>query len=120
MVNRFNKRVVQDTSDEIVNIRPVREYLLVEIEQKKDEFHIPEGAIIYVPPSVDHQRMVAFGKIARLGTGVLNTKTAEYDPFPEEIEVGANAVFGKFAGTEVRVNGREYRLMRVTEIIAVY
>jgi chaperonin GroES len=117
MVSRFNKKVVQDT---VGSIHPKQDRLLVEVEIVASEFHIPKGAIIYVPPSTDHQRMVAFGKIITLGDGILNKKTGEYGPFPDEIKEGMNAVFGKFAGAEIRLDGVEHRILRLSEIIAVY
>lgn len=90
------------------------------MEPKDTEFTIPEGATIFLPPSHDHQRMVGFGKIITLGDGVLNLKTGEWGPFPSQIKEGVNAVFGKFAGTEIRIHGVEHRIMRLAEIIAVY
>lgn len=120
MVARFNRKVVQDT---VGKIRPYGDRLLVEIIPVRSEFTIPKGFTIYLPPSAapetEHQRMVAWGIIRGLGNGRFNKKTGGYDPFPKEIQPGVEAIFGKFAGTEVKIEGVEHRLMRLVEILAV-
>lgn len=116
MVSRFNRKVVEDT---VGKIKPYADRLLIEMIPVEADFHIPKGFTIYVPPSTEHQRMIARGTIRALGQGRLNPKTGEYKPFPDEIKLGVDVIFGKFAGTELRIEGLEHRLMRLAEILAV-
>ena len=51
------------------------------------------------------------GKVVAVGSG----KKDE----PMELKVGDNVLYGKYAGTEINVDGKDYLMMRQSDILAV-
>lgn len=51
------------------------------------------------------------GKIIAVGNG----KKDE----PMTVKVGDNVLYGKYAGTEINVNGKDYLIMRESDIFAI-
>ena len=51
------------------------------------------------------------GKIVAVGSG----KKDE----PMTVKVGDNVLYGKYAGTEITVDGKEYLIMRESDILAI-
>jgi len=56
------------------------------------------------------------GEILAVGNGSTNDKG---DTRPMSVKVGDNVLFGKYAGTEVEVDGEELLVMSEGDIIAV-
>lgn len=56
------------------------------------------------------------GVITSLGTGRLlkNGSRAEF-----AVKKGDEVLFGKYSGTDIKVNGEEYKIMRESEILAL-
>ena len=57
-----------------------------------------------------HGKVVAVGKGKILENGNVR---------PLDIKVGDNILFGKYSGTEVKVDGEEYLVMREEDVMAV-
>ena len=55
-------------------------------------------------------------KILAVGAGRL---TDEGKRLPLDVKVGDTILYGKYAGTEVKWNGEDLRILRETEILAV-
>ena len=51
------------------------------------------------------------GKVVAVGSG----KKDE----PVTVKVGDNVLYGKYAGTEINIDGKEYLIMRESDIFAV-
>lgn len=58
------------------------------------------------------------GLIVMIGPGSLNEKTGELEV--PEFEVGEKILFGKFAGTDVKVHGVEYKVLTPKDVLAVF
>jgi chaperonin GroES len=56
------------------------------------------------------------GEIVAAGNG---KKTEEGKVLPLDVKVGDIVLFGKYAGTEVKVDGEEYLMMREDDLLAV-
>ncbi|MEZ6185308.1 MAG: co-chaperone GroES [Planctomycetota bacterium] len=56
------------------------------------------------------------GEVISVGTGKLldNGKRAELS-----VKKGDRVLFGKYAGTEIKIDGKEHQIMRESEILAV-
>lgn len=56
------------------------------------------------------------GEVVSVGTGKLldNGKRAELS-----VKKGDRVLFGKYAGTEIKIGGKEHQIMRESEILAV-
>ena len=56
------------------------------------------------------------GKIVAAGNG---KKTEDGKVLPLDVKIGDIVLFGKYAGTEVKVDGEDYLMMREDDILAV-
>ena len=69
---------------------------------------------IYLPDSAQEKPMI--GKIAAVGTGkVLDNGKV----IPLEVKVGDKVLYGKYSGTEVKIDGAEHLVMREDDILAI-
>jgi chaperonin GroES len=56
------------------------------------------------------------GKVIAVGPGA---KTEDGKIIPMDVKVGDRVLFGKWSGTEVKVNGKEYSIMKESDIMGV-
>ena len=88
-----------------LNIKPLADRVIVEpaaAEQKTS------GGII-IPDTAKEKPQK--GKIVAVGNG----KKDE----PMTVKVGDNVLYGKYAGTEITVEGKEYLIMKESDIYAI-
>ncbi len=88
-----------------VNIKPLADRVLV--EPAAAEQTTASGIIIPDTAKEKPQK----GSIVAVGDG----KTDE----PITVKVGDTVLYGKYAGTEITVEGREYLIMRESDIFAI-
>lgn len=88
-----------------VNIKPLADRVLV--EPAKAEEKTASGIIIPDTAKEKPQK----GSIVAIGSG----KKDE----PLTVKVGDTVLYGKYAGTEISVDGKEYLIMRESDIFAV-
>jgi len=93
-----------------MNIRPLHDRVL--IKRMEEERTSPGGIVI--PDSATEKpikgEVVAAGKGKILESG---------DVRPMDIKVNDKVLFGKFSGTEIKIEGEEYLVMREEDIVAV-
>ena len=90
---------------ENLKIKPLADRVLVEAGQSEEK--TKSGIIIPDTAKEKPQQ----GKIAAVGTG----KKDE----PITVKVGDEVLYGKYAGTEITVEGKEYLIMRESDIFAI-
>jgi chaperonin GroES len=95
---------------EAMNLRPLYDRIVVRrIEEKEQR----QGGII-IPDSAKEKpqegEVMAIGKGKRLEDGSL---------IPLEVKPGDRILFGKFSGSEVKLDGEEYLIMREDEVLGV-
>lgn len=92
-----------------VNIRPLHDRVIIErIEEKKT------AAGIVIPDTAGEKPQR--GRVVAVGTG----KSFENGQVrPLAVKVGEEVIFGKYAGTEVRVSGKDYLVMKEEDIMGV-
>ena len=56
------------------------------------------------------------GRVVAVGQGAFNDKG---DRNKLDLAVGDEVLFGKYAGSEVKLDGKEYLIMRENEILAI-
>ena len=56
------------------------------------------------------------GEIVSTGNG---TRTEDGKTIPLDVKSGDRILFGKFSGTEVKIDGDEYLIMREDDILAI-
>lgn len=88
-----------------VNIKPLADRVLVEPVAAEEK--TASGIIIPDTAKEKPQR----GSIVAVGSG----KKDE----PLTVKVGDTVLYGKYAGTEITVEGKEYLIMRESDIFAV-
>ena len=88
-----------------VNIKPLADRVLVEPAAAEEK---TAGGII-IPDTAKEKPMR--GKIVAVGDG----KKDE----PITVKVGDTVLYGKYAGTELSVDGKDYLIMRESDIYAI-
>jgi len=94
-----------------MKLRPLQDRIIVE---RIEEETTTAGGII-IPDTVSKEKPQE-GKIVAVGKGKLND---EGKLIPMDVKVGDLVLFGKYAGSEVKVDGNEYLIMREDDILGV-
>jgi chaperonin GroES len=97
--------------DEVMNIRPLYDRIVIKrIDEKETTRH---GIII--PDSAQEKpqqgEVIAAGRGKRLGNGALT---------PLDVKAGDRVLFGKYSGTETKVAGTDYIVMREDDVLGVF
>ena len=93
-----------------MNIRPLHDRVIV---RRKEEERTTAGGIV-IPDSATEKP--SMGEILAVGNGKI---TDSGDVRALEVKVGDIVYFGKYSGTEIKVDGEELLIMREDDIIAV-
>ena len=93
-----------------MKIRPLQDRILV---QRLEEEEKTKGGII-IPDTAKEKP--AEGKVVAVGNGKLGDDGKR---IPLEIKKGDSILFGKYSGTEVTIEGKEYLIMREDDILGV-
>jgi len=98
------------TKKKKTTIRPLEDRVLVKPIEQEDQ----TASGIYLPESAKEKP--THGKVVAVGPGKLND-----DGNRTELEVskGDKIIYGKYAGTEVDVDGDDHVILRESEILAV-
>lgn len=93
-----------------LNVKPLGDRVLVESVEEKE---VKKGGII-IPDSAKEKPMEAL--VRALGTGKTddNGKKIAF-----EVKVGDRVLVSKYGGTEIKVDGREYKILGSDDILAV-
>ena len=93
-----------------MNIRPLHDRVIV---RRQEEERTTAGGIV-IPDSATEKPST--GEILAVGSGKV---TDSGDVRALEVKVGDTVYFGKYSGTELKVDGEELLIMREDDIIAV-
>ena len=88
-----------------VNIKPLADRVL--IEPKQAETKTASGIIIPDNAKEKPQK----GKVIAVGNGSKDE--------PMTVKKGDTVLYGKFAGTELKLDGKDYLIMRESDILAI-
>lgn len=91
-----------------MKVRPLQDRVLVKPMDEKKE--TKKGGII-IPDTAKEKPME--GKVIAVGNGKL-TENGKRQPL--EVKKGDKIIFGKYAGTEIKIDSEEYLLMREDDI----
>jgi chaperonin GroES len=93
-----------------MQMRPLRDRLLVErVEEQEQRI----GGII-IPDTAKEKPQQ--GRVVAVGKGRINDKG---DVFPLDVKEGDTILFGKYAGSEIKIEGKEYLILREDEVLGV-
>ncbi|MDY7018211.1 MAG: co-chaperone GroES [Nitrospirota bacterium] len=93
-----------------MRVRPLYDRILVQRMQEEEK---TKGGIII--PETAKEKSVE-GKVVAVGKGKLNEK-GELSPL--EVKPGDRVMFGKYAGTEIQIEGEDYLIMREDDLLAI-
>src|SRR5256712_6549263 len=93
-----------------INVKPLGDRVLVEPAEEKE---VKKGGII-IPDSAKEKPTE--GLIIALGTGKTDDKGKKV---PFEVKKGDRVLISKYGGTEVKLNGKEYKILNSDDILAV-
>ncbi len=93
-----------------MKLRPLQDRILV---QRVEEQTTTKGGII-IPDTAKEKP--AEGKVSAVGNGKVGDDGKRV---PLEVKKGDKILFGKYAGTEVKVDGDEYIIMREDDVLGV-
>jgi len=93
-----------------MKLRPLQDRILV----KRVEEETKTAGGLFIPETAKEKPQR--GEIVAVGNG---KKTEEGKVLPLDVKVGDTVLFGKYAGTEVKVDNEEYLMMREDDLLAV-
>lgn len=89
-----------------INIKPLADRVLVEPLPADTK---SASGLLYVPDSAKEKPQQ--GKVIAAGKGTKDE--------PITVKVGDTVLYGKYAGTELKLNGNDYLIMRESDIFAI-
>ena len=93
-----------------LNVKPLGDRLLVEPAEEKET---KRGGII-IPDSAKEKPMESI--IAALGTGKTDDDGKKV---PFEVKKGDRVLVSKYGGTEIKIDGKEYKIFNSDDLIAI-
>jgi chaperonin GroES len=88
-----------------ISLKPLADRVIIEAAPAEEK----TASGIIIPDTAKEKPQK--GKVIAIGTG----KKDE----PMTVKVGDTVLYGKYAGTEIQVDGKEYLIMRENDIFAV-
>ena len=93
-----------------MNLRPLQDRIIV----KRVEEETKTAGGLFIPETAKEKPQR--GKIVAVGNG---KKTEDGKVLPLDVKVGDLVLFGKYAGTEIKVDNDDFLMMREYDILAV-
>jgi chaperonin GroES len=93
-----------------MKIRPLQDRILVKRVEEEEK---TSGGII-IPDTAKEKPME--GKVVAVGKGKVSE---DGKVMPLDVKKGDRILFGKYAGTEVRIEGEEHLIMREEDVLGV-
>jgi chaperonin GroES len=90
---------------------PLHDRILV---RRLEEGEIKLSSGIIIPDSAKEKPQE--GKVIAVGKGKSND---EGKVFPLDVKTGDNILFGKYSGTEIKLDGEEFIIMREEEVLGI-
>jgi chaperonin GroES len=109
----FNAQIKKSkqTGDTKMKVRPLADRVLVEILEAEEK---TKGGII-LPDSAKQEK--SEGKVIAVGTG----KTLESGKVQAiEVKKGDRVIFGKYSGDDIEIDDVKHKILKESEILAVY
>ncbi|MGB9616669.1 MAG: co-chaperone GroES [Desulfomonilaceae bacterium] len=93
-----------------MKFRPLHDRILVERVESEE---VTKGGIILPDTAKEKPQQ---GKVIAVGNG---KKTEDGKLIPLEIKVGDMILFGKYSGSEIKIEGNEYLIMKEDDVLGV-
>jgi chaperonin GroES len=93
-----------------MNLRPLQDRIIV----KRLEEESKTAGGIFIPETAKEKPQK--GEVVAVGNG---KKTEDGKIIPIDVKKGDKVLFGKYAGTEIKVDGQELLIMREDDILGI-
>jgi len=93
-----------------MKVRPLHDRILVERLEEKE---VKKGGII-IPDTAKEKPQE--GKVIAVGNGKVNDDGKKV---PLDVKAGDKILFGKYSGSEVKIDDKEFLIMREEDILAI-
>jgi chaperonin GroES len=93
-----------------MKIRPLHDRILV---KRMEEQEVKKGGII-IPDTAKEKPQE--GKVIAVGTGKV---TDDGKKIPLDVKAGDKILFGKYSGSEVKVEDEEYLILREEDVLGI-
>ena len=95
-----------------MNIRPLHDRIVVKrIEDSAEK----TASGLFIPDSAKEKPQE--GEVIAVGNGKINEKTGARTPL--DVKAGDRILFGKYSGSDIKLDGNEYLIMREDEVLGV-
>ena len=93
-----------------MKVKPLNDRVLV---KRLEEMQVTKGGI-YIPDTAKEKPVE--GKVIAAGPGKVNDQG---NRLPLNVKAGDRILFGRYAGSEIKIEGEEYLMMREDDILGV-
>jgi chaperonin GroES len=93
-----------------MNIRPLHDRIVV----KRIDNDVNKIGGLYIPDSAKEKPQE--GEVIAVGNGKRNDKG---EIIPLDLKAGDRILFGKYSGSDIKIDGQEYMIMREDEVLGV-
>ena len=91
-------------------IKPLGDRIVIKVVEDTEQ----TSGGIFIPDSAKEKPQK--GEVVAVGQGKLNDKNERQ---PMDVKVGDKILYAKYAGTDVKVDGTEYKILSVSDALAV-
>ncbi len=93
-----------------MNLKPIGDRVILKVSETEEK---TEGGIV-IPDTAKERPQRA--EVVAVGSGSVDDKG---ERIALEVQVGDKVIFGKFSGSEVKLEGEKYLLVRESDILAI-
>ena len=93
-----------------MKIRPLHDRIVV---KRQEEREVKKGGII-IPDTAKEKPQE--GKVVAVGNGRVNEDGKK---IPLDVKAGDKILFGKYSGSEVKIDDEEYLIMKEDDVLAI-
>jgi chaperonin GroES len=93
-----------------MKVKPLNDRVLV---QRMEELQVTKGGI-FIPDTAKEKPVE--GKVIAVGPGKVNDQGTRV---PLNLKEGDRILFGRYSGSEIKIEGAEYLMMREDDILAI-
>jgi len=93
-----------------MKIKPLSDRVVVKVQEAEEK----TASGIILPDTAKEKPQE--GKVVAVGSG---TRTEDGKIVPMDVKVGDLVLFGKWSGTEVKIDGKEYSIMKEADIMGI-
>mgnify|MGYP002766369695 FL=1 len=93
-----------------MSIKPLMDRIVIKVIEDTEQ----TSGGIFIPDSAKEKPQK--GEVVAVGLGKMNDK-GEREPL--DVEVGQKVLYAKYAGTDVKMDGTEYKILSIKDALAI-